>query len=217
MKCRLCGAPASPIVVRSKKSSRTYAKCEACGFIGLAAGHMLTQKEGKDRYLLHQNSHDDSGYLEFLDAFIGSAVLPYIAPGNAILDYGSGPSPVLSGLLKDLGYTCDIYDPAFARTRLWKKRNYSAVLLHEVAEHLKNPSETFSRLVGLVESGGILAIRTRFPPSGADDFTLWWYRMDPTHVGFFSPWSLSSFFGRYGFSTLRCIRPDIVIFRKSQA
>jgi len=214
LKCRLCGAPASPIVVRSKKSSRTYAKCEACGFIGLAAGHMLTQKEGKDRYLLHQNSHDDSGYLEFLDAFIGSAVLPYIAPGNAILDYGSGPSPVLSGLLKDLGYTCDIYDPAFARTRLWKKRTIP--VLFTKWRSTSESIETFS-LCGLVESGGILAIRTRFPPSGADDFTLWWYRMDPTHVGFFSPWSLSSFFGRYGFSTLRCIRPDIVIFRKSQA
>ena len=178
---------------------------------------MLTQKEGKNRYLLHQNSHDASGYIEFLNVFIGSAVLPYIAPGSAILDYGSGPRPVLSGLLKDLGYACDIYDPAFAKTRLWKKRKYSAVLLHEVAEHLKNPSETFSRLASLVEPGGILAVRTRFPPSGADDLKSWWYRMDPTHVGFFAPRSLSSFFGRNGFSTLRCIGPDIMVFRKSKA
>ena len=128
-----------------------------------------------------------------------------------------GPRPVLSGLLKDLGYACDIYDPAFAKTRLWKKRKYSAVLLHEVAEHLKNPSETFNRLAGLVEPGGILAVRTRFPPSGADDLKSWWYRMDPTHVGFFAPRSLSSFFVRNGFSTLRCIEPDIMVFRKSQA
>ena len=217
MKCRLCGASAAPVVFRSKKSSRTYASCEACGFIGLAAVHMLTQKEGKNRYLLHRNSHDESGYIEFLNLFIGSAVLPYVAPGGAILDYGSGPRPILSDLLKNLGYACDIYDPAFAKTRLWKKRKYSAILLHEVAEHLKNPAETLGRLAGLVEPRGILALRTRFPPPAEADFKSWWYRMDPTHIGFFPSRSLESFFGRNGFSTLRCIRPDIMIFKKSQA
>ena len=102
--------------------------------------------------------------------------------------------------------------PAFAKTRLWKKRKYSAVLLHEVAEHLKNPKETFAGIVSLLEPGGIIAIRTRFLPQNEGDLKSWWYRMDPTHVSFFEPRSLISFFGQKGFSTLCCIYPDMIVF-----
>jgi hypothetical protein len=212
--CRLCDGPATSLVFSTKKSLQTWMKCEICGYIGLAEKHFPSRKEEKNRYLLHTNNSTDSGYLDFLDLFVKSAVRPYTVPPGRILDYGSGPVPVLSGLLKDLGYECDIYDPIFAKTRLWKKRIYSAILLHEVAEHLKNPQATFSRLLSRLETGGIMAVRTRFPPSGMEEFKSWWYRMDPTHVGFFTPQSLILFFAKQGFSHLACIYPDIIIFRK---
>jgi len=213
--CRLCGGPTATISFSTKKASQTYLKCEACGYIGLTEKQFPSRKEGKNRYLLHTNDSKDSGYLDFLNVFIKSAVLPCTIPGSRILDYGSGSEPVLSGLLQDMGYVCDIYDPIFAKTRLWKKRAYSAILLHEVAEHLGNPQGTFTCLMNRLESGGIMALRTRFLPSGMEEFKSWWYRMDPTHVGFFTPQSLILFFTHNGFSILNCIYPDIIVFRKS--
>lgn len=217
MKCRLCGASAAALVFTTKKAARTYLRCGACGFVGLARGHFPSREEEKTRYLLHKNSANDLGYLDFLKSFIESTILPYAIPGGKILDYGSGPRPVLSEILARLGYECDIYDPIFAKTRLWKSRRYSAVLLHEVAEHLHDPKDSFESLAGLVVPGGIIAIRTRFLPLDAGDLKSWWYRMDSTHVSFFSPRSLALFFEQKGFSTLYCRYPDMIVFRKSAA
>ncbi|HWP67849.1 MAG TPA: class I SAM-dependent methyltransferase, partial [Rectinemataceae bacterium] len=184
---------------------------------GLASEQFPSREKEKNRYLLHNNSANDLGYLDFLKSFIDTAVLPYAIPGCKILDYGSGPKPVLSGMLACLGYECDIYDPIFAKTRLWKSRRYSAVLLHEVAEHLHDPKDSFDCLASLIVPGGIIAIRTRFLPLDAGDLQSWWYRMDPTHVGFFSPRSLALYFEQKGFSTLVCRYPDTIVFRKSAA
>jgi len=213
MKCSMCGEPTTVFSLSTKKSTLAYHRCGRCGFISLGEQHFVTQAEEKARYLLHRNDVSNSGYVAFLRSFIMKAITPFKAPGCLVLDFGSGPAPVLARMLEEAGYRCDMHDPVFAKTRLWKKRRYDAILLHEVAEHMRSPGTMLAILTTLVDKGGIIAIRTRFLPESMEDFGSWWYRMDPTHVSFYTVRCLVDYFAARGFSLLSMYAPDIVVFQ----
>lgn len=215
LRCPLCGERAAPFAAATRKTSRRYHRCESCGFVALAPGERPTAAAAKARYLLHENDPENQGYRDFVSAFAGSAVIPHIAPGARVLDFGSGPRPLLAPLLSGLGYRCDLYDPNFAKTRAWRRRTYDAVVLHEVAEHLADPGAALGLLAERVVPGGIVAIRTRFLPEREDDFADWWYRMDPTHMSFYTPASLERFFGLRGFALENLDAPDTIVLRKT--
>jgi len=217
MKCPMCGEPTTVFSLSTKKSTLAYHRCGRCGFISLGKQHFVTQAEEKARYLLHRNDMSNPGYMAFLHTFIMKAIAPFKAPGCSMLDFGSGPAPILARKLEEAGYRCDVYDSVFAKTRLWRKRRYDAILLHEVAEHLRVPGTTLAFLAALVDEGGIMAIRTRFLPDSLEDFGPWWYRMDPTHVSFYSVRCLVDYFSARGFSLLGLSEPDIVVFQRREA
>lgn len=216
--CTLCG---SGVLVHRSRIGRLaldYHVCPDCGFIALAPKGRLSRTDERARYGEHRNSNDDPGYLRFLQEFIDVAASPWISPEARILDFGSGPDPVLAGLLRQEGYDCDIHDPIFARTRLWKRKYYDAILLHEVAEHFRDPATSFRVLTSRIKQGGILAIRTRFLPDPARgtwkaDFDSWWYRMDRTHVAFYRPESLLRFLKPRGFIPVLVKEPDMLVLR----
>ena len=212
-KCVMCGRAAKPFPVTTKKQAFLYHRCDHCGFIALASRDRLSAADERARYLLHENDASNAGYLDFLRHFLDTALLPYKAPGSLVLDFGSGPSPQLANLASALGYRCDIYDPIFAKTRSWRRRDYDAILLHEVIEHLRRPSKVLSLLAARVKAGGIVAIKTRFLPGSMEDFPSWWYRMDPTHVSFYTPGCLSGFFSIKGCFPISLREPDIIIFK----
>jgi len=214
--CPLCGGTASPFSLKTGLSMIGYRRCEDCGFIGMEPSDRLSPIEEKARYLLHRNDAANKGYMEFLHVFIDKALTPFKKPCARILDFGSGSSPVLAEMTADLGYGCDIYDPFFARTRSWKNRFYEAILLHEVAEHLRDPGNVFSTLAERVAAGGIIAIRTRFLPETSEGFQNWWYRMDRTHVSFFTPSCLAKFFESRGFTILLLEKPDIIVVESAR-
>jgi hypothetical protein len=215
LRCPLCGGRAAPFIAATRKTSRRYYRCESCGFVALAPGQRPTAAAAKARYLLHDNDPEDKGYREFVSAFANRALIPHIAPGARVLDFGSGPRPLLAPLLSDLGYRCDLYDPLFAKTRAWRKRTYDAIALHEVAEHLAHPGAALDFLARRVAPGGVIAIRTRFLADQWLDFDQWWYRMDPTHLSFYTPVSLERFFAERGFALASLEAPDTIVFRKT--
>jgi hypothetical protein len=211
--CEACGAATEAFEIASKKGAREYFRCLACGFTRLSPRFKLSQGEEKKRYLLHRNALSDKGYADFLAVFLEKAIKPFARPGARILDFGSGPEPALSAILEESGYPCDRYDPFFARTRLWKTRSYDLIALHEVVEHLWQPAEVFKRLIPRLAPGGAISIRTRFLPARPEDFASWWYRMDPTHVSFFTIDSLFAFFSPQGLAASKISPPDIAVFR----
>lgn len=210
----MCGNAAAPIPLKTGKTPLTYYRCGQCGYTSLAWRDLPGASAEKSRYLLHRNDSSNSGYLDFLSSFLDAALLPYVKPGGRVLDFGSGPSPLLAGMLAERGYRCDIYDRIFARTRRWKTRIYDAILLHEVAEHLRDPQASFSGLIPRVAPGGIVAIRTRFLPDSAEEFSDWWYRMDKTHMSFFTASGLAAYFESRGFFTLIRKNQDIIVFKE---
>ena len=213
LRCPLCAQETENINFPIRGRDRWYHRCLSCGFMYLSPAHHLSNVAEKERYLQHQNS-DNDGYLDYLKTFIAQAVHPYLKPDAEILDFGSGPVPALSRLLNIHGYHCYSYDPYFFPDEPWQNRSYDAVVLHEVAEHLAEPAKVFSVASTCIQNGGFFMIRTRFL-EGCADFGSWWYRMDPTHISFYTEIGLRQFMASRGFSPILFQAPDIAVIRKN--
>jgi len=88
------------------------------------------------------------------------------------------------------------------------------VAVHEVAEHLRFPRRALGALARRLEPRGRLALRTRFAPEDEAAFARWWYREDPTHVGFFRERSFRFLAGLLGLDLEELAAPDRAVFRR---
>jgi 2-polyprenyl-3-methyl-5-hydroxy-6-metoxy-1,4-benzoquinol methylase len=158
----------------------------------------LLPEDERKRYLLHDNSPENSGYVEYLESFLGNAVLPFAAPGSRILDFGSGPRPLLSAMLAARGYETSSWDPFFMDDRSAKAGPFDMVVAHEVIEHCARPSQAAREISDSLRPGGRASLSTLFRPESEAAFASWWYRQDSTHVSFFTAASLAALFRGYG-------------------
>jgi hypothetical protein len=160
--------------------------CKNCDFIFLSPGLRLNFEEERNRYLLHKNDGDQVGYLQFLGRVMNK-VLEFNLPFSTtnILDFGSGPNPVLSQLLKDKGFRVDIYDPFFAQDETIWGKYFDVIIMNEVLEHCFDPMLELLRLEKILKPHGVIIIQMKLH-SGPEHLLNWWYARDPTHVSFFS-------------------------------
>lgn len=100
--------------------------------------------------------------------------------------------------MEEKGFECENYDPFFYPTlpdqdndndndeRVSKKYDY--ILSSEVFEHMHDPRKELMYLNSLLTKNGVLGIMTSRVNGDVDGkmFQKWWYRRDPTHVGFFA-------------------------------
>ncbi len=194
-----------------------YFMCENCGFVFLDRARLVTPAEEKERYLKHTNSLDDAGYTRMLNEFIDICVAPFVIKGARVLDYGSGPEPVLAGLLERSGYTVDTYDPFFASDKKFESEKYDAVTAVEVIEHMKNPLDEIKIIAKVLKPGGILAGRTMFLPHEAEDFAKWWYRSDKTHISFYSRRTLAYIAGASAMELMLAKNPCFFVMSKNSS
>jgi SAM-dependent methyltransferase len=136
------------------------------------------------RYELHENRSGDADYENFLSR-LAAPIIARTSVGSRGLDYGSGESDALAGLLTRSGRPTVAYDPAFRPDTAALDERYDFVVCSEVMEHVHEPRALFERFDRLVRPGGIVGIMTGMydeVPSLAD----WWYIRDITHVCFYS-------------------------------
>jgi len=218
MTCRLCGSDAEAF----QAGGTTYAECRECSYTGVDPAEIPAAEAEVARYRLHRNSYDDERYRVWIAEFL-DATAAFLPAGGRVLDFGSGPEPVPARLLAERGCRVTIYDPYFAPGTAWRKSGWDAIMVHEVAEHLADPLPVFLELASLLVPGGALCVRTRFPPVGLDtgttvdraEFARWRYRMDETHVGFFSERSMEWLASRLGLSLALLQKPDRTVFIQS--
>jgi len=202
--CRLCGGAAAPFY---RDRRRSYSRCGDCAYVFADAGFLPTPEESRRRYDLHRNEASDPGYR----AFLSRLVVPLrarLAPGAAGLDFGCGPGPALSSLLKEAGHPVADYDPLYRPDPKLLEARYDFVTCTETAEHFLRPLEEWGRMFSLLKPGGLLAVMTQLV-DGAD-FGSWHYREDPTHVGFYSRATLDWLARRFG--ARLTLAPDSVSF-----
>lgn len=207
--CPLCGGPSAPF---HSDGDRDYLRCAGCLLTFVPASQHADPARERARYAEHRNGPEDRGYREFLSRLLIPLALR-LPPGAEGLDYGCGPGPAASAILRERGFAVRDYDPFFFPDSGALDRTYGFVVCTEVLEHLRRPAADLERLDGLLRPGGWLGVMTGVL---ADDaaFAGWWYRRDFTHVAFYRPETLEWIARRFGWALERPSN-DVALFRKA--
>ncbi len=206
IQCPLCSYQSNPADVLMS-SNRSFIKCRQCWLIYALPQDLPNPQKEMQRYENHKNSIKDEGYVKFLNQAIEPA-LPYLQAESAILDYGCGPVPVLSQILKNKGYNCDNYDPFFYPQEL--NPPYHAVFSTEVFEHFHHPAKEIEKITDLLVANGVLVLMTEFYRD-MDHFKNWWYTRDFTHVEFYHIKTIEYISRHFGYELLFTDHRRVVI------
>ena len=188
MKCPVCQNSSEAFLDPSSRIR--YHACGACGYLHKDPQHHQDLAGQKARYDLHQNHPDDPGYRAYFQRFL-DFVLPFIPHhGGKALDFGSGESDLLASMLEEKGFDPMRYDPIYHPDSAYVSEAFDLIVSTEVFEHLDDPLRTLWHLAEHLKPGGYLALQTQFLPESREAFLNWYYRLDPTHIGFFTPETL---------------------------
>jgi len=210
--CKVCNS--LTLAIEDIKKELCYYRCLSCGFVSLDDKYRVDKEKEKKQYDQHNNSLENDGYVQMFEEFIDLSIFPYIKNIQTVLDFGSGPTPVFSELLKRRGLEVDIYDIFYAPKKVYKDKSYDLISSTEVFEHLSKPLEVLELLTKHLNHQGYIALMTKFPPKEDDAFLNWWYRRDPTHISFFTPKSFEIMAEKVGLKLLKTINSNIAIFQK---
>ena len=194
-----------------KDSHREYFKCSICDFVFVPKIYHLSEKDERARYDTHNNNPEDERYRNFLTQLL-NPLQERIHKNASGLDFGSGPGPTLSLMLEEEGHSVDLYDKFYERNDAVFDKQYDFITASEVVEHLSQPLVELSRLMGLIKCDGVLAIMTQILTPQID-FEQWYYKNDPSHIGFFSEKSLNYLAQKWQ-AELYVISEKVVIVKK---
>jgi SAM-dependent methyltransferase len=212
-KCPLCqrSDELSPL---SGPDRRAYLLCNFCKLIHSEASYKLTPEEEKERYLLHNNTPKEPGYVQFLSRSLEQA-RKYTFKPESVLDYGCGPSPVLANLATDVfGVAVQYYDPYFFPNDAALSDAYDLVFSTEVFEHFENTAEEITKVLDLVKKGGLLCIMTELY-TDINRFKTWYYARDPTHISFFHNMTIAYVCKNWGLTCLESTDSRVLVLRKN--
>jgi SAM-dependent methyltransferase len=210
--CKICGKKTTQF--KHPKFDMVFHECEHCSFMFKDESMYLSQEDELSVYNQHENSLENMGYVNYLNNFIDTAVTPFIKTGK-VLDFGSGPNPVLSMLLKQAGeFVVDIYDYYYSPFKIYETKTYDLITSTEVIEHIQDPLSYFKLFYELLNKGGILSIMTLFRPSSRNEFFNWFYIRDKSHISFFNLQSFQRIASLVGFKLIYHNDYRVVVFKK---
>ncbi len=208
--CPLCETTNSSKFYKEK--FREYLRCLSCDFVFVPKMYHLSDTEEKSRYDTHDNDPNDHRYRHFLSQLL-VPLLERIQQKSNGLDFGSGPGPTLSLMLEECGHSVDLYDKFYANDISVFEKKYDFITATEVVEHLSEPMFETSRLIEMLNNQGHLAVMTQILTPQID-FSSWYYKNDPSHIGFFTKKSLS-FLASYLNVEVYFISERVVFFQKN--
>ena len=208
--CPLCKTTNSSKFYKEK--FREYFRCLSCDFVFVPKMYHLSNAEEKSRYDTHNNDPNDHHYRHFLSQLL-VPLLERIHQKSNGLDFGSGPGPTLSLMLEECGHSVDLYDKFYANDISVFEKKYDFITATEVVEHLSEPMAEISRLIEMLNNQGHLAVMTQILTPQID-FSSWYYKNDPSHIGFFTKKSLS-FLASYLNIEVYFISERVVFFQKN--
>jgi SAM-dependent methyltransferase len=212
MKCLICNENVTSF--KHHKFDMLFHECKHCELIFKDVSNYPSKEIELKQYNFHQNDFQNKGYINFLTNFVDSAVTPFIKQGD-VLDFGSGPNPVLSKILTDdYHFNCDIYDKLYHDDQSYLKKKYDLITMTEVIEHLNDPKEVFEMFNKILKPNGILAIMTLFHENNKEKFMDWFYIRDLTHISFYTPKTIEYLAKISGFELIYTNDYRVIVLKK---
>ena len=180
--CPLCSS--SKTQLYHADDTRQYRACTVCEFVFVPSVFHLSEIDEKSRYDQHNNDPNDANYRRFLSQ-VAQPLFQRLPKGVKGLDFGCGPGPTLSIMLEEQGYSVDLFDKFYAQNDVVFNCKYDFITATEVLEHLSQPAFELNRLCRMLNPGGTLWIMTEMLSANVN-FADWYYKKDPSHIGFFS-------------------------------
>lgn len=191
-------------------SGQEFHLCENCKLVFAEKQDLPHPQDEKERYLEHENSIHDEGYIKHLNQAIQPA-LTYLNKNMRGLDYGCGPVPTLNRLLAKKGLDCEFFDPLFFPE--FPLGKFDFIFATECFEHFFRPEAELNKLSNLLETGGILIVMTTLWED-AGKFKSWKYAQDPTHVVFYHRETFEFICRKYGYELLTNRENRVLVLRK---
>ena len=107
----------------------------------------------------------------------------------------------------------DLYDKFYARNQSVFEKSFDFITLTEVLEHLSNPVFELERLASILKPKGILGVMTQILKQDID-FKSWYYKNDPSHIGFYNEKSLTDLAALLGLEITQ-FSDRVIFFKKS--
>lgn len=183
--CRLCSNHAEFYFHDEQpgRPARDYFHCSICDLRFLHPSCHLNASEERARYELHDNNIDDVRYQDYMRPI--AEWVERHQPSGLGLDFGCGKGPVLAQLLQQKGFEIHLFDPYFFPDTGYSRLRYDFCTAIETIEHFYSPQKDLIHLKSLLKPEGGLGLVTLLYREGLD-FESWHYRLDPTHVCFYS-------------------------------
>ncbi len=195
MNCTLCSNGKS--VLWAKDRFRTYFKCPECHLVFIPDNFYPTPEQEKKRYDLHNNDPEEEGYKNFLNKLI-SPLIPHLKKNDKGIDFGSGPTPSISILMKKRGFSMVNYDPFYSNQKNVLEQTYDFLTCVETVEHFHHPQKEWKKMIGMVKPGKWIGVMTQLLTDKID-FDAWYYKRDETHVCFYSETTMAWLAAKYNF------------------
>lgn len=213
-KCTICNSEV--LTFRSDTQNIAYHRCPNCDLISKDESSYISIEEETKLYLYHHNSLESMDYVNYLKNFVHKAILPY-HKGYQLLEFGSGPTPVLTSILKDeYGFTVQIYDKIFSKNKNYLDYQYDVITCTEVIEHIGELIPLFKEWNKLLLNNGIISVMTLFHPIENDVFLKWWYIRDKTHINFFSRRTFEVIAKMFQLEIVFCDNHRMIVMRKKE-
>ena len=211
MKCKICDCDTKSF--NDPQLNKHYYHCLNCDCIALDPTYFLSLEKENALYNNHQNSLENSGYVKMFEDFL-DYFWDDLSNKERSLDFGSGPTPVLSQLLHKRGTYVDCYDKFYQPIKCFENQSYDFITSTEVFEHLDDPQATLTLLANHLKPKGIIALMTLFHQNDQEHFLKWWYRRDPTHIIFYTPKTLEILAKKCGLALIKTDRKRIAVLQK---
>jgi len=213
MTCKLCHQPVISFY-DDHMQCQTY-HCKACEFIFKDIDALVSLDKELKVYKQHNNSEENLGYVAMFQDFMDKTFLPYREDISTILDFGSGPNPVLSKVMRDNGFNVEHYDKFFSPQKVYEDKKYDLITSTEVIEHIVDIQEVMTLFSKHLNPNGYLAIMTQFHTNNTEEYLKWWYRRDPTHISFFRPHTFEVLANAYGFTLVYHDEKKLILLQKT--
>ena len=193
--CPLCSSSETRFLFEAKalRRVREFHRCIRCDLVFVPKKFHVSHEIEKGQYDLHQNEASDGRYMQYLQPVIDLVVRLGEGP---ILDYGSGPNPVLVETLREKGLPAEGWDPFFSQEK--PEWPFRIVTSTEVVEHFSDPAESWEELNQHVLPSGHIVVMTSLTDE-VSSLKDWHYIRDITHVSFYSTRTMYWIAERWGY------------------